>query len=92
MNDKDKKYERDYKDMQLAKKRVNNLHYVFGAMMHDAGKMKVAGKMKTAEFEILKSRSSQIVKVDMKSALDEYLRLVDVVYAPEICPVLEGVE
>ncbi len=83
----DKKYERNYKDMQLAKKRVNTLHYVFDAMMHDASKMKDADKMKTAEFEILKSRSCQIVKVDMKSALDEYLRLVDVVYAPEICPV-----
>ena len=72
--------------MKLAKKRVNTLHYVFDAMMHDASKMKDADKMKTDEFEILKSRSSNLLN-DLYIASEEYRRLLKVYYDPEICPV-----
>ena len=81
-------------DMQLAKKRVNTLHYVFDAMMHDASKMRTAtgGKLPvTIEFEKLKSRSSNLLN-DLYIASEEYRRLLKVYYVPEICPVLEGVE
>jgi len=80
----------DKKDMQLAKKRLNTLHYVFDAMMHDASKMRTAngGKLpETIEFEKLKSRSANFLQVDLINADDEYRRLLKVYYAPEICPV-----
>jgi len=77
------------KDMKLAKKRVNTLHYVFDAMMHDASKMRIAngGKLpETIEFEKLKSRSSNLLN-DLYIASEEYRRLLKVYYDPEICPV-----
>jgi len=77
------------KDMKLAKKRVNTLHYVFDAMMHDASKMRIAngGKLpETIEFEKLKSRSSNLLN-DLYIASEEYRRLLKVYYVPEICPV-----
>ena len=77
------------KDMKLAKKRVNTLHYVFDAMMHDASKMRITngGKLpETIEFEKLKSRSSNLL-YDLYNASEEYRRLLKVYYDPEICPV-----
>lgn len=77
------------KDMKLAKKRVNTLHYVFDAMMHDASEMRTAngGKLPvTIEFEKLKSRSSNLLN-DLYIASEEYRRLLKVYYDPEICPV-----
>ena len=89
MKFQDKTYKEYCKDMQLAKKRLNTLHYVFDAMMHDATKMRIAngGKLpETIEFEKLKSRSSNLVN-DWYIASEEYRRLLKVYYVPEICPV-----
>tara|TARA_B100000780_G_C21007291_1_gene403247 strand:- start:205 stop:480 length:276 start_codon:yes stop_codon:yes gene_type:complete len=86
MKFQDKTYKEYCKDMQLAKKKLDTLYYVSGAILHDVGNKKLADQnfLNTAEGKKLKSRSYQLMYVDIKSAIDEYRRLLDIVYAPDV--------